>query len=98
MSLKEFLKPDWKKILIFFVLIFVTIFLIGIPYWAYPMCESGSKCPLLFHFTPPDKILSSNIHLSNGFRIDFIVLFIELLIIYLISSIIIWIYDKVKKK
>lgn len=98
MKWKEFLKPDWRKIVIFLILIFIVIFLIGIPYWAYPMCEPGGKCPLLFHFTPPNKIISSNIHLLNGFRIDWLTFIVELLIIYILSCLIVWIYGKKFKK
>jgi hypothetical protein len=98
MNWKQFLKLDWKKIVVFVILIFIAMFSIGIPFWSYPMCEPGGSCPLIFNFLPSDKIISSNIYLNNGFRIDWIILFFILLLLYLFSCLIVRIYDKVKKK
>jgi len=93
-SLKEFLRPDWRKIvivlIIFAYLYFFSRFLSAI----YIACP---KQPDFFDF-----------HCGSFFEIVEIILFWPLyffhnfvfgiLYWYLISCLIIWIYDKVKKK
>jgi len=82
MDLKKFLKPDWRKIVIFVILFIIFSFLsliLSMIYICSPSINIG--CPPL------------GIELGV-----FILLFIiSFFISYLLSCLIIWIYDKVKK-
>lgn len=132
MNWKEFLKPDWRKVLIFVVI----GFLVFIDTWRYETSEKGiwvedksyeisktivvgirgaSSCyhvPTSFK-EPPVRIctfsLNPLIWLFPNVKINVEggMLYIKLLIAtylipllywYLLSCLLIWIYDKVKKK
>jgi len=95
MEWKEFLKPDWRKILIFVVLMGVLNYLIisttvildarilvGIPFGFWPI---GSFMMWPDATTPPTVEFS---------WINFI---IDVIFWYLLSCLIIWTYYKVKK-
>ncbi len=106
MEWKEFLKPDWKKLIVFFVLIFIilnedwitislegtlviwiyNIFYIFHPFFrTFKLCYSGSSlCHKMF-----EDILGPLVAITK---------FLDFLYLYLISCLIIWIYDKYKKK
>ena len=82
MNWKEFLKPDWRKIVITILLMILpTIFIKGITD-IFHSCPVGMiNCPPLFDWE------------------SFMVMFtISLIITYLLSCLIVWIYDKLKKK
>jgi len=106
MTLKQFLKPDWRKIVItlFFILIF------PLQYWNGILCEMCvppqpcSCSPFNFgpaiigwYFTWEDNIGGSfAMDVLQGILIQ--LLLIGLPISYLLSCLIIWIYDKYKGK
>ena len=84
MSVKEFLKPDKRKILLF---IFLSISIIlpqgtwGIHFYGYPL---------------PTRVEASTVLGGNNFFIEN--LFVDLIFWFILSFSIIWIYDKVRKK
>jgi len=103
MNLKQFLKPDWRKIVIF-VLFFIFIFsleFICLPKLEYKMgriveVELYYPCGFLSQIIDYEMyfyVLRGESWLFNYFH-----LFLDLIISYLISCLIVWIYDKVKKK
>jgi len=97
MKWKQFLKPDWRKIVIF-VILFISIPFI-FSYFVYVSLSEICKEPGL----PPQPNIPNYCHFSI---LDFMLLFIAklenviLLIIafYLTSCLVVWVYDKVKKK
>jgi len=110
MNWKQFLKPDWKKIVIFTIIFLIT----PLPgFWSnmdvFLYNQKCPKCPLP---TPLSGEMDSNImkmlinpnefYNVRSFYYDITgnpFYFISLLIIfYLLSCLIIWVYNKVKKK
>jgi len=94
-TIKEFLKPDWRKALVFFIILIVPI-----PY--HPYCPSAP-----YHEgipTYPCKYIDwiSTIHIiihTSGVNIhptpiNFTILIIELVLVYFLSCLIIFTYDK----
>ena len=97
MNFKQFFKPDWRKILIFIILliIFFGIYKYKFPLLAGELPESvpAKGLPLPIYLRVPIYLnLKSLNHLLKVF------LMIDLIFWYLISCFIVWIYDKVKKK
>jgi hypothetical protein len=105
MSWKQFLKPDWRKIIITIIILFLTIFYNtrteilpqpktryyqGFPFewWIY---EAGGTVIGYLIFNIPVELLYSGRIILTGFIADIIFW-------YLLSCLIVWIYDKVKKK
>ena len=94
--LKQFLKPDWRKIVAFFILVILGL-TNNFFYW-------GRNCDLIspgtvnymIPFLP--VILPECISKDLAQMYNLILYPIGLIIIYLISCLIFWIYDKVKKK
>ena len=99
MKIKEFLKPDWKKILITLVIVLLSFFYAykpltvdayeeyhGLPifYWKY---FKGSG-PIMTGMNPPEAVT----------EFLYVNLFIDMVFWYLISCILIQIYKMVKKK
>jgi len=102
MTIKKFLKPDWRKIVLSFLLFVLLFFTLGlrartgacvrdeegIPRW----CDSIIGFPLEFtlfsDYTPVPVI----------FSFLFIDIIFWCLVSYLLSCLIIWVYDKYKKK
>jgi hypothetical protein len=86
MNWKEFLKPDWRKIVLTVILMFIPL-----PMYVDTFCSCYSppcQCPKKIMFYP--------LLLSLG--IGLLTLPIDLVISYLLSCLIVWIYDKRKKK
>jgi hypothetical protein len=102
MTLKQFLKPDWRKIVIFVVLIIIFSLII----WFFPTYNIFASCfpcgdcginrgfPLTFHVSHPAGKCETEFYTSY-LIIDIIV---DVMITYFLSCLIVWIYDKVKKK
>jgi len=92
MTIKQFLKPDWRKIIVFVILLIFVVIIIPIMNSGFGRYTSSVGFPLVFYEETfwPKEMEKTNFIISN-FIIDIIVL-------YIISSLIIWIYDKVKKK
>ena len=103
MNLKQFLKPEWRKIAIFLILIGSTYFLPLIPMsFKCPPCPPGAICvpcrPQAFNLMRLPEVLNYIKPVEYGYMIHYPLLLIELTIFYLLSCLIIWIYDKLKKK
>jgi hypothetical protein len=106
MTLKQFLKPDWRKIVLFVVLLFIPlpipiygplllptpagITLYGyetlwIPFilaiWSQISCLSGSNCAPYF----------------GNWIVNILFIIFILPFYYLLSCLIVWIYDKFRK-
>jgi hypothetical protein len=122
MSLKQFLKPDWRKIIvafiIFMIICFIIIFLFSFQLQTIPKYKI---CCDLIESTPYISLEILNEELSNygceeigltsieecksykkalsyqEFQIFLIFTVANLLYSYILSCLIIWIYDKVKK-
>jgi len=92
MNLKEFFKPDMSKIILTLVMIIITII-----FWFLAkvnvLCKMGVPCPPVNHFIRISEISGPRFISAN-----YIYLILELLISYLISCFIIFIFNKFKEK
>jgi hypothetical protein len=88
MTLKQFLKPDWRKIGLFIIFAFLSPLS-----FIYGTCL-GARC-FIFPWTTLHIIL--NFFMALWF-LGALVIVIMGLYWYLLSCLIVWIYDKVKKK
>jgi len=96
MTLKQFLKPDWRKIVIFVIPIILTIIAIFIE-------VKGSGWDILVYFPALlCGIIPGCMHDGELPYVNPILLLLSFIITYfvwyLLSCLIIWIYDKRKKK
>ena len=93
MNFKQFLKPDWRKILIF-VIFFALSYLRKsagtIPALGYLFLYHGFP---FYYFS-----IWLNFNVVWKIKILWVGLLIDVVFWYLFSCFIIWIYDKVKKK
>lgn len=101
----NFLKPDWRKIVLS-VLIFLFLFIFGTPLCIDPSEEGLRMRPdpeywgchtqlhRYFHFIPDFFLLNWFILIKNPI-LSFLAF---ILTSYLLSCLIIWIYEKLKKK
>jgi len=100
--MKQFLKPDWRKILVFLILLSIAIFL--------PINYIYSTCPIFGLLKPEAKILPCDgvsewkfvllIELVGGrvlIGLGYLVLILEIVGFYLISCFIFWLWDKRKR-
>ena len=84
-TLKQFLKPDWRKIAVFVILFIIPFFIeplwTGFPLGFIPiLCIELGSCVLDYSI------------------INYPFLMTDLIIWYLLSCLIVWIYDKFRKK
>lgn len=103
MNAKQFLKPDWRKIVIFLLLFIPTSI---IPNFGFGIWWSGADIGIVYGFPisfygygggPPLRPDQPIPTYEFGF-INFILLLSNAIIWYTISCVTVWIYDKVKKK
>lgn len=87
-TIKEFIKLDWRKILIFVVL---SVILFTIP-WPTPCCDT----PYYQGFPLPVYVQGGFIGFPKTLILTSFVM--DIIIWYFLSSLIVWIYDRVKKK
>ncbi len=102
MNFKQFLKPNWRKIVVFFCIIFFVTTITSI----LPHMENNPYTFIFIFILIPGTITSvighfnvlgmDNLVVSS--LINSTVLLIDILWFYILSCLIIWIYDKVKKK
>ena len=98
MTLKQFLKPDWRKILLTIILI-VPSFMIENCIGLCLDCGFNYAIPLSFycsmegpfHFA---ELSSSNYPLTTSLAFSII----DIIFWYLISCLIVWVYDKFRKR
>jgi len=103
MNWKEFLKPEWKKFLIFGIIIFMILIFIGIPVSMETQCMAigyPTGCPVYISVVPLNQFLECKKleELKCGQFIAYEYFILELVIIYLLSCLIVWVNDKMKKK
>jgi len=95
MSSKQFLKPEWKKIAVFIVLliIFLVIYKYKLPLMRgelpYPFPAKGLPLPIY---------IKGSEEMEGSEKLLKVFLIIDFIFWYLISCLIIWIYDKLTKK
>ena len=95
MKLKEILKPDWRKIIAFVILGIISYFIIQSggetrESIGFPLPYLVRGCP----GAPPINYIEN--FCTEEIFYPFIV--IDIISWYLLSYLIIWVYDKVKKK
>lgn len=108
MKWKEFLKPDWRKIVIL-ILLFIIASLEGIGV-EEPIARRG-PVPTIYYYhlnpllwvIPPFELISVGPvkgYEFLGIRLDIIPIqyYFSLIYWYILSCLIVWIYDRVKKK
>jgi ribose/xylose/arabinose/galactoside ABC-type transport system permease subunit len=100
MKIKQFLKPDWRKIVIFalltlfsFLITYGTTFLI---YRGFPLPYSFKMCEYPIYSLPCKNCPNDLTCFGEEFHLLF--LSFDIIVFYLLSCLIVWIYDKVKKK
>jgi hypothetical protein len=95
MNWKKFLKPDWRKILLT-ILIGILAFLIFMETGIYcKPCASETECVCPYSLP---QLLSFPIFIIWAQSNDWIIISSSILYWYILSCLIVWIYDKVKKK
>jgi len=98
MTLKQFLKPEWKKIVVFIIFFIGSLFLgkFGIEMLRrlFAGCLVSSLIGFPFVFLTKIECITR----KGGAVWDLISLLFDLIFWYLLSCFIVWIYDKVKKK
>lgn len=108
MSLKKFLKPDKRKILIFLVIIIVSLItgFLGACFGGHGPCYifPWSYISLVFFSIGTIFTHIGDLFWNEQENIVFIYIFsymgiiLNILYWYILSCLIVWIYDKVKKK
>jgi len=99
MNWKGILKPDWRKIVIF-VILFILLFFISI----FPSSITlPTPVGVKGGFATVWKSLYSEIFFGYGtiiYRINYMKfpIIINFFVSYLLSCLIVWIYDKIRKK
>jgi hypothetical protein len=84
MSIKKFLKPDWRKI----VLIIILLIISSLSTWGIIISQTNLGFPFAYFKG----------HFGELSEFDIIALFLNIIFYYLFSCFVIWIYSKVKKK
>jgi len=99
MNLKQFLKSDWRKIVVFAILIILEFICLPMPNIIFtdpPTTDySQWQCISLLSIFP---LLFSPYEGFDTTLMRIIIIFVSFLITYLLSCLIVWIYDKFRKK
>jgi len=98
MNFKQFLKPDWRKIVIFII---IFIFFSFAPIWITIHCytwECGPGPTTSSFFNSLESMANKEFFDFGYFNPWISIFFGSIAISYLLSCLIAWIYDKVKKK
>jgi hypothetical protein len=99
MNLKEFLKPDWKKIILFLISLILTSvisnFGFGI-WWSGADIGINYGFPLSFYGYGGGPPLRPDQPIPTYF--NFVGLIGDIIFWYVVSYLIIWVYEKMKKK
>jgi hypothetical protein len=95
MNIKKFLKPDWRKIV--FMLLFFLFGLLNVKNYTSGSCGALQVITVWEERGFPFTFQVTKLQCSP---IIFILIpaFLDLIFWYLFSCLIVWIYDKVKKK
>jgi len=93
MNLKQFLKPDWRKIVIFMI-----FFALSYIYTVTTLIPALGLT-FLFHGFPLGYFrITVRYNVIQASKILWVGLLADIIFWYLLSCLIIWIYDKLKKK
>jgi len=96
MKIKQFLKPDWRKIIIFVVLFIIFSFLMNNTFYIE---DKGFPFVYLdFPVYGPAMLLNETLVDYRAPIFSLINFILDIIFWYLFSCLIIWIYDKMKKK
>lgn len=90
MNIKQFLKPDWRKFIVFIIILIISLMSVF-----FSGCFSGRPC-FIFPWTIFTFIL--DFFMEFGFLGFWPVAIPSIIYWYLLSCFIIWIYDKIKVK
>ena len=97
MKFKEFLKPDWRKIVIFVIILIIFSFM---PVWTAIRCSTWecSPGPATSSFFESLESMRNKEFFDFGYFTTWIIIFFGSLIIsYIVSCLIVWLYGKTKK-
>jgi hypothetical protein len=92
MTLKQFLKPDWRKIVIFVIILALVVIIIPLMNSGFGRYTVIVGFPLIFY---EETFWPSEMEKTNFLVLNFI---IDIIVLYIFSCLIIWIYDKSRKK
>jgi len=96
-ALKQFLKPDWRKVVIFAVAFIIQFLIVLVWMSSCGECSSDFGLPLVFYTRAGCSMGIRGIQCGKDFySLNYFV--IDIIFWYLLSCIIIWIYDKFRKK
>jgi len=95
MNFKKFLKPDWRKIVVFLILSIISSFYTT-PY--FKVFGSYGLPLTYFTYVPESSFCDLEPCPKQGFNVFYQNLLIDIIFWYILSCLIVWIYDKVKKK
>jgi hypothetical protein len=93
MTLKQFLKPDWRKIVIFVVLFVLAVIIIPIINARFGLYTVSIGFPLPFYSCTFLVELGSLCSFTG-----YTYIIIDILIWYLLSCLTVWIYDTLRKR
>ena len=100
MTLKQFLKPDWRKIVVFLIIIFIILMFVGIPIYGETQCMIGAyptECPVYISVVSINDFLECKEFGKCGQFFAYEYFILELVISYLLSCLIIWFYERFRK-
>lgn len=112
MKLKEFFKPDWRKLAVFILILIVGTFYPLFFVYRVGIMFDPQQCVYGLEWAKITSVLSAikanfeaygkfELKLAlacDKFNFNIFLLIITLVIWYLLSCLAVWIYDKVKKK
>jgi glucan phosphoethanolaminetransferase (alkaline phosphatase superfamily) len=92
MKIKQFLKPDWRKIVVFVILFILGIGISILSNSCLGCYNVSIGLPLGFY---EEIFWPHGMEKTNFLMLNFI---IDIVILYFFSCLIIWIYDKFRKR
>jgi len=100
MSIKQFLKPDWRKIVVFVLLVVIFFQYFPLPSWS--LCEEIICPDNKYYYVSWEYgtcYKCGTISWSEQLLSDYYypIMFAGFMINYLLSCFIVWIYDKLRK-
>lgn len=94
MDWKEFFRPTWKKIVIFIILTIVF----SVVNTERNCKVFGGVCPKSYGFPFAVYSLSGAVGEPINYQLNYISIILNIIIWYLVSCLILWIYGKIKSK
>ncbi len=98
MKWKQFLKPDWRKIVIFVVLSVIFLYLFNNAVTIGELYYPVKGFPVPYYYSRSGGMLSSGVLVDYIPSFNLLNFILNITFWYLISCLIVWVYDKVKKK